>query len=652
MARPLAASCGNQTFCRLLGFAVALAGAAIAFGAPPAARALGFELVEVADGLDDVVAVTSAGDERLFLVSKEGRVWILDNGAIQGQPFLDIRDRVLYTGEPESEQGLLSVAFHPDYAVNGFLYVGYVARDGDAVLARFSESGPNPDQASSGSERVLLRFTQPGPNHNINHLAFGPDGMLYAASGDGGYQPEPRCTPQEGDNFLGKILRLDVDQRVDTPPYYAVPADNPFVGPGDPLDEIWALGLRNPWRFSFDRQTGDLHIADVGHRLREEVNFLPAGSPGGQNWGFKMMEGFTCRGSAQNCTQPIPGCNDPAYTPPVIDYGHDATHCAIIGGFVYRGNAIPQLRGAYLHGDYCGATGLLRRSGSAWTREELTTRLPRLLAFGEDANGEPWALAQGVLYRIVDLVEESTVSFAAPGFVATEDAGSATVTLRRERADGDAGGSGFDGAVAATVSTVRASGPDAGVATAGADYVAVVTRVEWADGDGADKTVEIPLLDDLLLEGSEVVDLALDDVTGPAVAGLATSQLRIVDDEAVTGPCVEDEETLCLRDGRFALSATWRDFEGNTGNGRVVPNGTAETGLFWFFGPLNWELMVKVLDGCDLGGHYWVFSAATTNVEYSLTVLDTETGVVRRYDNPLGVAAAAITDTAAFATCP
>lgn len=492
----------------------------------PAASALRLELQAIATGLDDVVGIAHAGDDRLFLASREGQIFILRGGQILSRPYLDIRDRVLYTGEPESEQGLLSVVFHPDYTTNGFLYVTYVNPDGDSVIARYTVNGPNPDTASKGSERILLTVPQPGPNHNLNYLAFGPDGYLYVASGDGGYQPEPRCSGQETNHLLGKLLRLDVDQNVDQPPYHGIPFDNPFVGPGDPRDEIWALGLRNPWRFAFD-PNGNIFITDVGQSRRDEINFQPASSPGGENYGFKMMEGFFCRGSSANCSMPIPPCNSPLYTPPILDNTLNDRHCALIGGYVYRGSRVPELAGRYLTGDYCGTTTMVYRQGNTWVREELENDLPELVTFGEDVEHELYLVAGGTLSKIV--------------------------------------------------------------------------------GVGQNPQPE---------------------------------------------PCVVDDTTLCLNQGRFRVRATWRNFENQTGAGRRVPQGSNDSGMLWFFQQDNWEMLVKVIDACTLDGHFWVFAAATTNVEYTLEVFDSETGALKRYTNPLGKASPAITDTLAFATCP
>ncbi len=609
-----------------------LAAAALLTASPALARH--FAVTTVDTGLATATAVTHAGDDRLFVVAKEGYVWIYRNGTRQPAPFLDIRDRVLFTGEPESEQGLLSLTFHPDFATNGYLFVAYTERDGTAVVSRFSVSGPNPDQAPRGSERVLLRVPQPGANHKLNHLAFGPDGMLYIGSGDGGYQPEPVCAPQDGSLLLGKILRLDVDQNVDTAPYHAIPADNPFRGDPAVRDEIWALGTRNPWRFSFDRATGDFWLADVGHKLREEIDFLPAGSPGGQNWGFKMMEGKTCRGSAAGCDFPIPGCFDAAYSSPVLDYGHDARHCAIIGGHVYRGSAIPALRGLYLGGDYCGATFVVRREGGNFEREELSTDLFRLIAFGEDAQGETYLLAGGTLYKLVGFADDSQVAFASSTASQAEDGGSVTLTLKRS------GGS--SGAVSVKWATV------AGSAGSG-DFVASSGNVSWANGDSSDKSISVSLIDDAELEGNETFRVALSEAVGATLGTPAEVAIEILDDEIDQGPCTPSGNVLCLSEGRFRVTVAWRDYQGQNGNGHAVPLDYGPSGFLYFFEPTNIEMLVKTLDGCAINGHFWVFAAATTDVEYTLRVIDTRSGRLLEYRNPLGVASPTINDTRAFA---
>ncbi|MEM8929805.1 MAG: PQQ-dependent sugar dehydrogenase, partial [Acidobacteriota bacterium] len=556
-----------------------------------------------------------------------------------GTPYLDIRDRVLYSAEDSAEIGLLGLAFHPNYADNGYFFVAYT-RQGDAagVVSRFSVSGPNPDESAAGSERVLLVVPQPGANHNLNHVTFGPDGHLYISAGDGGYQPEPRCTPQEGDNLLGKILRLDVDTGADAAPFHSIPADNPFVDDPTIRDEIWALGLRNPWRFDFDDLTGDLWLTDVGQRLREEIDFLPAGSPGGQNWGFKMMEGFACRGSDANCSMPIPPCNDPAYSPPVIDYGRDATHCAIIGGHVYRGAAIPEMQGAFLTGDYCGATHLAHRRGDGrFELETLGNLLPEIVSFGEDSTGESYYIQGDGLYRITDLIEEITVAFTEVQTAVGEGDGTVTLSVRRS---GDA-----IGAVSVDASTVPFSAD-------GTDFTTTSTTLTWADGDTADKSFTVPIVDDAELEGEESFLARLDNPIGAELGEPSTNQVVIVDNEAVGGTCVPTQTVLCLGDGRFRVSATWRDFEGVQGAATatslasILPD--ESSGLMWFFDPGNIELLVKVLDACGVNDRHWVFFSAATSVEYEVRILDNETGLLRTYTNPLGAASPATTDTDAF----
>lgn len=602
------------------------------------------ELTPILENQDDVVGLAHAEDDRLFLVSKEGRIWILRNGTRSASPFLDIRSKVLVTGTQAGEQGLLSMAFHPDYARNGYFFVVYTRLDGAGVLARFSVSGTDPDRAVGASERVLLTIPQPGDSHNANHLAFGPDGYLYLSAGDGGYLQEPRCTPQEGDLLLGKILRLDVTSEPDQAPYYRIPSDNPFVGDGSRRSEIWGLGLRNPWRFSFDSETGDLWLSDVGHRRREEINFLAAGSPGGQNWGFKMMEGSECRGNASGCPADVPPCFDPAYTDPVLDYGHDDRHCAVIGGVVYRGAGIPELQGAYLAGDFCGAAFLVRQENGIFLREDLTTDFFRLTTFGEDAAGEVYALVAGTLYRIDGLAEDGTVSMAAAELNVAETAGTARIEVLRQ---GDAAG---DASVSFSVTELSA--------TDGEDFTAQNGILTWADGDGSSRFVDVTILDDGLLEGDERFQVALESPAGAELGSRAVTEVVIVDDER-TGVCVPSDTVLCLAEGRFQVSVLWRDFEGQAGVGHAVPlagtlpdpQGLGSSGLMWFFRSDNAEMLVKILSACNVNGFHWVFLAAATDVGYTVEVLDTQTGTVKSYLNPLGTASPAITDIEAFA-CP
>jgi glucose/arabinose dehydrogenase len=296
--------------------AVLAAAALLALAAAPAgAQPLPDLALEVmADGLPQITGITHAGDGRLFVTLQEGRVLIVADGAVLPQPFLDIRGQVGFGGE----QGLLSLAFHPDYAANGWFFVNYTDNAGDTVIARFRVSD-DANRAQASNQAVLLRIDQPFANHNGGQLAFGQDGMLYVATGDGGSGNDPLCNAQDLSNLLGKILRLDVDAGAGAPPFHSVPPDNPFVGQGTARGEIWAYGLRNPWRFSFDRVTGALFIGDVGQSAMEEIDFLAAGV-GGANFGWKVVEGTHCTLLRSGCTVPLPPCSSPLLVRPILTY--------------------------------------------------------------------------------------------------------------------------------------------------------------------------------------------------------------------------------------------------------------------------------------------------------------------------------------------
>ena len=356
-------------------------------------------LATVVSGLDAPVAVTHAGDGRLFVTLQGGRIVIVRNGQLLPRPFLDISERVLAGGE----RGLFSVAFHPRYAQNGRFFVFYTDLEGDTVISRF-EVSPDPDVARGGSERVLLHVEQPFANHNGGQLAFGPDGYLYAGFGDGGASFDPECNAQDLGSLLGKVLRLDIDRNVSQPPFYGIPADNPFATqpplPGFARPEIWAFGLRNPWRFSFDRLRGDLWIGDVGQGAREEIDRQPAGSQGGENYGWKVMEGTACTGRTEGCP-PLAPCGSPEYVLPVLEYPTGAD-CAVIGGVVYRGAAIAGLGGTYFFGDFCSGRVWAANAAAAAPVAQLVSQLrsPGLTSFGEDAAGEVYLTAGDSLYRI------------------------------------------------------------------------------------------------------------------------------------------------------------------------------------------------------------------------------------------------------------
>jgi len=314
------------------------------------------------------------------VLERAGRVRIINaTGALVPTAFLDINALV---GDSGGEQGLLGLAFHPDYPSNGRFYLAYTDNSGALVLARYSVSA-DPNLANPASAAVLLTIPKPAANHNGGMLAFGPEGYLYLAVGDGGGAGDPSENGQSRTTLLGKILRLDVDSA--SP--YAIPADNPFVGDPDPLvrAEIWAYGLRNPWRFSFDADLGSLYIGDVGQGTREEIDYEPAGAAGGLNFGWNTMEGSLCY-------DPPSGCDTTGLTLPVAEYEtHADGSCAVTGGYVYRGSRSPQMEGVYLYGDYCSGRiwGLSQPSPSVWSSALIIDSASTLSSFGEDQAGDP-----------------------------------------------------------------------------------------------------------------------------------------------------------------------------------------------------------------------------------------------------------------------
>ena len=339
-----------------------------------------------ADGYSKPLFVTHAGDGsgRFFVVEQAGRIRVSDGPGGPAGVYLDIRDAVSSGGE----RGLLSAAFSPDFASDRALYVYYTDLAGDTVVSRLRESD---GRADPGSEEVLLSIDQPYSNHNGGQLAFGADGYLYVGTGDGGSADDPQDNAQDPYSLLGKLLRLDVSG--DGP--YSIPADNPWADGAGAAPEVWALGLRNPWRFSFDRETGDLWIGDVGQNAREEIDFQPAASDGGENYGWRVFEGT--RVSAPGDPSP----KSPVM--PVTEYGREEGF-SVTGGYVYRGPSMPGLTGVYLFADYGSGTvwGLLR-SGSDRERVTLFETDLAVSSFGEDEDGELYLadLASGGVYTIV-----------------------------------------------------------------------------------------------------------------------------------------------------------------------------------------------------------------------------------------------------------
>ncbi len=367
------------------------------FALPPALAQTSLRTVRVAQGFSLPVYVTSSPNDatRLFVVEQGGRIEIIKNGTVLPTPFLNITSIVQSGGE----RGLLGLAFHPNYASNRRFYVYYTRQpDGAIVVARYTAS-ENPDRANPGSAQTVIVIPHPGAsNHNGGCIQFGPDGFLYFGTGDGGSSGDPPCNAQNGMVLLGKLLRIDVNGA--SP--YVIPPTNPFVGDPAFRDEIWAYGLRNPWRFSFDRLTGDLYTGDVGQNTVEEVDFQSAASPGGENYGWKIMEGNNCF-SSSNCINPPP-CNSPLFTDPIWTYTHTGGNCSVTGGFVYRGNLIPSLRGTYFFADYCTAKiwSFQFVGGTVINFMDRTAELaPRgatinsITSFGEDANGELYIVDQG-----------------------------------------------------------------------------------------------------------------------------------------------------------------------------------------------------------------------------------------------------------------
>lgn len=355
-------------------------------------------LTPVASGLSSPLLVTHAGDgsDRLFVVEQTGKVRIVKSGDLLSASYIDISRSVSGGGE----RGLLGLAFHPSYESNGKLYLSYTDLNGTSVIREYRVSASNPDRVDGSSGRTLLRIKQPYANHNGGHIAFGPDGYLYIGFGDGGSGGDPGNRAQSRGTLLGKILRIDVNRRTGSLAY-GIPSTNPYVGRSG-LDQIWAYGLRNPWRFSFDRTTGDLWIGDVGQGSWEEVNRALARSGRnagrGVNYGWRVMEGA-------HCFRPASGCVRTGRTLPLTEYGHSNGRCSVTGGYVYRGRTYPDLVGAYFFADYCsGEVWYIDRGASRGVapRRAIDTNT-RITSFGEDEAGELYvSSAEGTVYRVSD----------------------------------------------------------------------------------------------------------------------------------------------------------------------------------------------------------------------------------------------------------
>jgi len=372
-------------------------------------------LTQIATGFTHPTYITHAGDGsgRIFIIEQPGRIRIVKNGVVQPTPFLDITSRVNSAG---SEQGLLSVAFPPGFASKGYFFVDYTDMTGIAntVVARYHVTA-NPDVADPNSEEIVLGITQPYANHNGGQLQFGPDGYLYIGMGDGGSGGDPQNNAQTPSVLLGKILRIDTEQTAPPSPpsggsllyyfpaiaktfsiaSYTVPATNPYTQTAGYRGEIWALGLRNPWRFSFDRSTGDLYIADVGQNAWEEVDFQSASSAGGENYGWRILEGT-------HCYNPSSGCVPPArYSAPVAEYSH-SFGCSVTGGYVYRGPGNAAMQGIYFYGDYCTGRIWGLQNAGGWQTQQLAQPSINISTFGEDEAGNLYVASYsgGAIYQI------------------------------------------------------------------------------------------------------------------------------------------------------------------------------------------------------------------------------------------------------------
>lgn len=383
---------------------IALLGALIGgVGAAAVAQPLTTEVF--VNGVNRPVYLTHAGDGsgRVFIIEQRGVIRVVDAaGALEATSFLDINGLVTGGSSGNDERGLLGLAFHPEYEDNGKFYVNYtgnVSGNLTTVVAEYTVSGADPDIADPASARVLLTVTQPFSNHNGGWVGFGPDGYLYIAMGDGGSANDPQNNASRLNTLLGKLLRIDVDSQ-DPGLEYAIPATNPFAGdPASPVtrDEIWDYGLRNPWRTSFDRDTGDLWIADVGQFAHEEINFEPAGDAGGNHYGWRCREGFSPTG--------LSGCptTNPEWVDPVHDYGH-GLGCSITGGYAYRGCELGEgYQGKYFFSDFCTGTIWYLDPADDYNRTTAFNTSFNVSSFGEDEDGEIYigSLFDGTVYRLV-----------------------------------------------------------------------------------------------------------------------------------------------------------------------------------------------------------------------------------------------------------
>jgi glucose/arabinose dehydrogenase len=565
-----------------------VAAAWTAVGRPALAQTIALSPLPGATTLANPVAISNAGDgsNRLFFVLQGGSIVIHDGTQVLPTPFLNIATLVQAGGE----QGLLGLAFHPNYPATPYFFVNYTCRTGasqpeclgtgDTIIARFEVSA-NPNVADPASRRTLLVIDQPFSNHNAGDLKFGADGFLYIPMGDGGSANDPNCNGQRDNSLLGKLLRIDVDQNVNVAPFYGIPAGNPYVGPGDPPDEVYARGLRNPFRFSFDRLTGDMFIGDVGQGAREEIDFQAAGTGAGANYGWKVMEGTVCTGQTGGCSGvTLPACNAPSLTLPIIEVDHSLGDCAIIGGYRYRGTAVPAIAGRYLHSDNC--TGRIRAgtetAPGVWSSAQLIDTPLAIAGFGEDEAGELYVASLGSTTGAVNRI------VAAPGVLSIND-----VSVP----EGDAGSSNafltvsLSSPVAQAVTVQFATAN--GTATAGSDYVSTSGTLTFAPSTTT-ATVTVSVTGDLVDEDNETFLVNLANPTN-AILGDGHGVGTITDDDPLpalsvagctadeggTAPCTF-ELTLAPASGRTVTAA----FATADGSAQAGTDYTATSGTITF----------------------------------------------------------------------
>ncbi|HBB86906.1 MAG TPA: hypothetical protein DC047_04765 [Blastocatellia bacterium] len=494
------------------------------------------ELTFPISGFAKPVGITHAGDgsDRLFVLEQGGRIRIVKNGGLLAAPFLDISSRIISGGE----RGLLGLAFAPGYSDNGRCYVSYSDLAGDTVIARYQRNATNADLADAGSEEIILTIAQPFTTHKGGQLAFGPlDNFLYISTGDGGNEGDPGNRAQDPGQLLGKILRINVE--LGQPATYTIPTDNPFFDTAGFAPEIWALGFRNPWRFSFDRQTADLYIADVGQASWEEIDFQPAGDSGGENYGWRLMEGTHCFNPAN--------CSPTGLTPPVLEYPH-SLGCSVIGGYVYRGTQFPRMQGIYFYADFCsGRIWALSGKSGAWQNEQLLDTNLLISTFGEDEVGNLYVgdYASGTIYTVIDShatpsptptpiptpsptatatpPAQVIIEFSADEFEQTEADSTALVLVTRS-------GPSLEN----RTDTVDYSVAD-GTAHQITDFTLRSGSLTFGPGE-TQQSFAIPITEDTFAEGTEAATLILSDPSGNSVLGTHnTAALLITDDDEVDG---------------------------------------------------------------------------------------------------------------------